>query len=70
MHTELADKKLVMQLRGWTATIFLKNQVLSNKYITKLCSVPSVGASKVEGKPGYDFDLQVKILQLFKVDEY
>jgi len=32
--------------------------------------VPTVGAPKVEGKQGYDFDLLVKIVQLFKVDEY
>ncbi len=70
MHTELTDKKLVMQLRGWTASIFVKNSILSNKYITKLSSVPRIGAPKPDGKPGYDFDLQVKILQLFKVDEY
>jgi hypothetical protein len=31
--------------------------------------VPTVGKGK-DGKPGFDFDLQVKIIQLFKVDEY
>jgi len=29
-----------------------------------------VGAPKAEGKQGFDFDLLVKIVQLFKVDEY
>lgn len=31
--------------------------------------MPTVGKGK-DGKPGFDFDLQVKIIQLFKVDEY
>jgi hypothetical protein len=69
MHTEIADKKIVQTLRQWVSTIFTKQPVLSSKYITKLSAVPTVGQGK-EGKTGYDFDLQVKILQLFKVDEY
>lgn len=57
MHTEIADKKIVQALRQWINNIFVKQPVLSSKYITKLSSVPSVGSSKAEGKPGYDFDL-------------
>jgi hypothetical protein len=34
MHTEMADTKIVQQLQNWSSTIFLKNAVLSNKYIT------------------------------------
>lgn len=56
-------------MRQWTNSIFKKNEVLTSKYITKLSQVPTVGKGK-DGKAGYDFDLQVKILQLFRVDEY
>jgi hypothetical protein len=42
--------------------------VLSSKFITKLSDVPKVGEAK-DGK-FYDFDLQVKIVQLFKLDDY
>lgn len=70
MHTEAADLKIVQTMRKWTTQIFQKNLVLSNKYITKLNAVPTVGAPKAEGKQGYDFDLMVKIVQLFKVDDY
>lgn len=69
MHTEITDKKIVQTLRHWVNSVFTKNHVLSSKYITKLASVPAVGGGK-DGKGGFDFDLQVKILQLFKVDEY
>lgn len=69
MHTETTDKKIVQTLRQWVSTIFTKQPVLNSKYITKLSSVPTVGLGK-DGKAGFDFDLQVKILQLFKVDEY
>ena len=31
--------------------------------------MPTVGKDK-DGKPGFDFDLQVKIIQHFKVDDY
>jgi len=69
MHTESADLKITQNLRKWTQVVFVKNQVLSNKYITQLSSVPSVGGEKADGKH-FDFDLQVKIIQLFRVDDY
>lgn len=60
----------MQSLRKWTASIFVKHPVLTSKYITKLQAVPSVGGPRGEGRSGIDFDVQVKILQLFKVDEY
>lgn len=56
-------------LRKWTAESFAKYPVLGNRFITPLCNVPEIGAEK-EGGKFYDFDLQVKIVQLFKLDDY
>ena len=69
MHTEAADVKIVQTLRKWTQKTFQGNNVLSSKYITPLCKVSEVGGDK-DGKQGFDFDLQVKVIQLFKVDDY
>ena len=40
--------------------------MLSNQYITKLGDITSIPDELKER----DFDLQVKILQIFKIDEY
>jgi hypothetical protein len=42
---------------------------LSEKYITKLKDVAEFGARRENGK-FYEFDLQVKVTQLFKIDDY
>lgn len=54
----------------WTSSIFQKQPVLSNKYITILDKAKAEGEPKADGKSGYDFDMQVKIIQLFKTDDY
>ena len=43
--------------------------MLSNKFITPLSEVKEKFSKNEHGK-FYDFDLQVKILQLFKIDDY
>ena len=43
--------------------------MLSNQYITKLADIRRVGSKKENGYYD-DFDLQVKITQLFKIDDY
>ena len=68
-HTELKDKKFVQALRTWSAKQFSSIYVLSNKYITKLSNVPEAGGVRPDGKY-YDFDVQGKIIQMFKLDAY
>ena len=62
MHTEQTDKNIVKSLSNFSNTIFQKQAVLSSKFISQLSDVPAVGATRADGKPGFDFDLQVKIL--------
>ena len=64
--------KIVRDLRKWTATNFEKRQVLQTKFITQLCDVKAKGAPMIDGKEKrfFDFDLQVKIIQLFQIDDY
>ena len=70
MKSESNDKKIVQSLRVWTQNIFQKHPVLSNKYITSLDQAKAAGEPKGDGKPGFDFDMQVKIIQLFRTDDY
>jgi hypothetical protein len=42
---------------------------LGSGFITELADVASKGAEKPDGK-FYDFDLQVKVMQKFKIDDY
>jgi hypothetical protein len=66
---EASEKKTITNMREWIAKSFAKNNVLSERYISKLKDIPEVGAKKENGKY-YDFDLQVKVVQLFKIDDY
>lgn len=43
--------------------------MLSNQYITQLADIRAVGSKKENGYYD-DFDLQVRICQLFKIDDY
>lgn len=63
------EKKLITAMRQWASANFEKNQMLSNKFITPLSEVKEKFSKNEHGK-FYDFDLQVKILQLFKIDDY
>jgi hypothetical protein len=58
---EASEKKTITTLREWVAKCFLKQNILSSRYIQKLKDIPSVGAKRDNGKY-YDFDLQVKVL--------
>jgi len=58
---EASEKKTITTLREWVAKSFLKQNILSSRYIQKLKDIPSVGAKRENGKY-YDFDLQVKVL--------
>lgn len=42
---------------------------MGSGFITELADVASKGAEKPDGK-FYDFDLQVKVMQKFKIDDY
>jgi len=57
-------------LRDWIGKTFTKHPVLSSKYITKLGDAAHFGAKREDSGKYYDFDLQVKVAQLFKLDEY
>ena len=66
---EKSEQKIINQHRDWISKNFAKHSILSNRYITSLKDVPEHGKKKENGKY-YDFDLQVKIVQLFKLDDY
>ena len=66
---EVSEKKTINGFREWIAKTFQKHPVLTERYICALKDVPTVGAKKDNGKY-YDFDLQVKVVQLFKLDDY
>ncbi len=42
---------------------------MGSGFITELADIASKGAEKPDGK-FYDFDLQVKVMQKFKIDDY
>ena len=67
---ELAERKTIKTLRDWKNQLFDKSPVITSQYITQLSDVPNVGAKNNERDYFPNFDLQVKIIQLFKIDEY
>lgn len=64
---EQPEKKIINSQRDFIAKNFPKSSVLSNRYITPLKDVPEQGKKRENGKY-YDFDVQGKIVQLFKLD--
>lgn len=44
--------------------------MLSTQYITPLASITEEHRKKKEEGKYFEFDLQVKVVQIFKVDEY
>ena len=66
---EKSEQKVINNCRDWISKSFAKHPVLTERYITKLKDVQAKGAKMDTGRY-YDFDLQVKILQLFKIDDY
>ena len=63
------EQKIIKDLRAWIISSFEKHAMVSGQYITRLEDMPQVGKKQESGKY-YDVDLQVKVLQLFKIDEY
>lgn len=66
---EKSEHALITKCRDWINKSFPKNKVLSDRYITKLANVPDQGRKRETGKY-YDFDLQGKVIQVFKLDDY
>ena len=66
---EKSEQKTITQCRDWVAKNFAKYPMLSERYINKLKDIPERGGKTDSGRY-YDLDLQVKILQIFKLDDY
>ena len=66
---ENREHKFITQCRDWTAKTFAKHKTLTEKYITPLNELSVAGARK-ENDKYYDVDLQVKVCQVFKLDDY
>ncbi|TNV79559.1 hypothetical protein FGO68_gene16809 [Halteria grandinella] len=66
---ERSEHKIITACREWTAKSFQKHKVLNERYITKLTDVPVAGGKKEDDRY-YDVDLQVKVVQVFKLDDY
>ncbi len=60
---------MLTDLRKWSAKTLEKHSVLNPKYITKLAKIPEIGGIRDNGRY-FDFDLVVKIIQIFRVDKY
>lgn len=67
---EASEKKTIRQFREWIGKSFAKHHILSSKYITPLAEVPQKGAKNPDSGRYYDFDLQVKVVQLIRLDDY
>ena len=68
IHTTPLEQKLAKSLRAWTVKNFAKFSMLSNQYITSLDQISGKSVPTENKFP--DFDLQVKIVQLFRLDQY
>ena len=60
------EQKILKNLRKWISQSFLEKNVLSNQFITNLSELNQIQ----QDDKHFDFDLMVKILQLYKLDEY
>jgi hypothetical protein len=70
---QVAEHKLIRSLRKWVKDNFMEKDVLSSQYIVPLDKVAEYGAAVEYDKGKFkfnDFDLQVKVVQLFKIDKY
>ena len=66
MKFDLREQKILRNLRKWVHTSFMEHDMLPSKYITNLTDLRSIQRNDQH----FDFDLQVKILQMFKLDDY
>jgi hypothetical protein len=67
---EFDERKTIRALREWKSKIFDQKPVLTSQYITKLSDVPSAGAKGEHSEYFPNFDLEVKIIRVFKIDDY
>lgn len=71
VQVEREEHPLIRNLRKWAISSFSTKPVLSNQFITRLDRVHIVGMPSAEHPTQYnDFDLQVKVLQLFIIDQF
>lgn len=57
---------ILRQTRKWISQVFVEHTMLSCKFITELQHLNAIQRDDKH----FDFDLQVKILQIFKLDDY
>lgn len=71
MQVEREEHTVIRGLRKWAINSFANKPVLSNGFITRLDHVETVGMPSAEKPNNFtDFDLQVKVIQLFITDQY
>lgn len=62
----MKEMKILRNLRKFVGATFAERSVLSDQFITPLKALSNIQ----KDEKLYDFDLQVKILQMFKLDDY
>ena len=71
VQVEREEHTIIRGLRKWAINSFANKPVLSNGFITRLDHVETVGMPSAEKPNNFtDFDLQVKVIQLFITDQY
>jgi hypothetical protein len=60
------EQKILRSLRKWVATNFENHCMLSDQFITNLSDLNSIQ----QDERHFDFDLQVKVLQMLRLDDY
>lgn len=61
-----SETKILRNLRKWVASSFSIYRMLSNHFITELSHISSIQQDETQ----FNFDLEVKVLEVFKVDEF
>jgi hypothetical protein len=62
----MSEQKILRSLRKWVATNFENHMMLSEQFITSLSDLNSIQ----QDERHFDFDLQVKVLQMLRLDDY
>lgn len=75
VHFEEYERKVLEKLRKWVQTSFQQNRMLSNQFITNLNHLNAIQQDEKDPmiasfRKQLDFDLQVKVVQLVKLDAY
>ena len=58
--------KILRSLRKWVTASFNQYRMLSNHFITELSHISSIQADETQ----FNFDLEVKVLEIFNLDEF